>query len=194
VRRRATRIRPSLSPFYCPRLQVNMSGCCRNAQGRSNCCCGIEASTCVSTLSLLQQWLTLNRCSGARQAGGSGGSRCTVGVGCAAETSLCLHENCYHAQWSHGFAAAADVLDFFARVVTAKAQGREHQQQQQQQQQQEPAAGDHTKPRLTGRGLLVSTALSGHSKRAARRAAQSSNDSAMDSGWHLQRLRRMMLV
>jgi poly(3-hydroxybutyrate) depolymerase len=99
---------------------VNVSGCCaRPGDGTPTCCCNIQAEQCISTVQLLHRWLEVNQCRGSRTVPGPAASQCTVGVGCAAETSLCLHGGgCYHSQWVHYFPATADVLDFFVRAFT----------------------------------------------------------------------------
>mmetsp|Transcript_37616 Transcript_37616/g.87966 ORF Transcript_37616/g.87966 Transcript_37616/m.87966 type:complete len:278 (-) Transcript_37616:90-923(-) len=91
--------------------KVHASGCCDDAP----CCCGIAAEKCVSTMSLFARWRRINRCNASIQTVGPGGSICHVGVGCRANTTLCLHNSCYHAQWARSFPAAQHVSEFFAR-------------------------------------------------------------------------------
>ena len=102
--------------------KVNTSGCCMapaaDGQLGPTCCCGIVAKTCVSTRSIFERWLVVNRCSGERElpaAHSPAGAACAVGVGCTAETSLCLYKRCRHIDWSGHFPAAEAVFAFFAR-------------------------------------------------------------------------------
>lgn len=66
-----------------------------------------------------EQWLRVNKCSGSGAALGPGGAQCTAGAGCAANTTLCVHGQCYHAMWARSFPAADAVVEFFARTVRA---------------------------------------------------------------------------
>jgi poly(3-hydroxybutyrate) depolymerase len=105
--------------------KVSMSGCCMLPSGTSNCCCGIASGHCVSTHSLYHRWLEVNRCHTSVRAnasvGGAGGSAdCRVGVGCAVETTLCVHDHCTHTDWARRFTAAEDVLAFFWRQACAR--------------------------------------------------------------------------
>lgn len=104
---------------------VNASGCCM-LDGAPTCCCGIVARACVSTQSIFERWLQHNGCRGSKQASLAGvrGASCSIGVGCAAETTLCFHaDGCYHAGWAREFPAAEEVLRFFGRQLCAKQQG-----------------------------------------------------------------------
>ncbi len=115
---------------------VNPMGCCAGAEGGAGgangtrrggaCCCDIGANRtrCVSTMEIFRDWLKLNGC--ARQpvpfAIGSTyqSPSCLAGVGCAANTSLCMFRgHCYHGGWAHAFSAADDVVAFFAREACA---------------------------------------------------------------------------
>ena len=105
--------------------KVLANGCCRGA----GCCCGIDAAsmrppgTCVATSALHRKWLDINRCKGSRVEAGPGGARCVVGTGCAANTTLCLHARCSHADWVREFVASRDVVDFFAREACERRGG-----------------------------------------------------------------------
>ena len=47
---------------------------------------------------------------------GVGGADCTLGINCAANTSMCVHGNgCFHQMWSRDFPATDAVVEFFAR-------------------------------------------------------------------------------
>jgi len=97
---------------------VRIDGCCASSDGEPTCCCGIGAhrTTCVSTPTLFKEWLTVNKCSGSVQAVGVGGADCTLGINCAANTSMCVHGNgCFHQMWSRDFPATDAVVEFFAR-------------------------------------------------------------------------------
>lgn len=109
---------------------VNASGCCaqppgfeRNGRslhgGASNCCCGIEAATCVSVHELFATWTRINQCKSSKTTWGAAGAQCTVGVRCAKPTSLCLYQHCTHGQWSHDFPAVASILDLFSSEVNS---------------------------------------------------------------------------
>ena len=50
---------------------------------------------------------------------GPGGAQCTTGTGCAANATLCVHEQCYHQMWARSFPAADAVVEFFSRAVRA---------------------------------------------------------------------------
>lgn len=104
---------------------VSPNGCCVT-DGQPTCCCGIglHRNACVPTLSLHREWMSINRCSGEVSAPGPAGTDCYVGVGCEANTTLCMHHNCIHPQWASEFPAARSVLDFFARVACEGAGGR----------------------------------------------------------------------
>ena len=96
---------------------VRIDGCCA-ADGGPTCCCGIGAQrkTCVSTATLFEQWLVANRCTGREAAlAGPAGAQCTTGTGCVANATFCVHEGCFHQQWSRSFPAADAVVEFFAR-------------------------------------------------------------------------------
>ena len=96
---------------------VRIDGCCA-ADGGPTCCCGIGAQrkTCVSTATLFEQWLNSNRCTGREAAlAGPAGAQCTTGTGCVANATFCVHEGCFHQQWSRSFPAADAVVEFFAR-------------------------------------------------------------------------------
>jgi poly(3-hydroxybutyrate) depolymerase len=122
--KRLSRVPTPVTIHHCQAdAMVNSSGCClRN--GAPTCCCGIVAKTCVPTTSIFERWLEINGCRGSKEAAApSNGphAACRVGVGCAAETSLCLHaDGCYHQAWANHFPAADDVLRFFARQVCMK--------------------------------------------------------------------------
>lgn len=113
---------------------VNMSGCCmaaaahgRSEQMRPTCCCGIVADSCVSTQSILAKWMRTNLCSGSRSLPSRhapSGAMCTVGTGCTAETSLCVHECHVHSDWAHQFPAADSILEFFGRQACQRHGGR----------------------------------------------------------------------
>ena len=101
---------------------VNASGCCTNAYGVPTCCCGIVAPRCVSTRSIFERWLHVNKCDGTRDVPTHhlppGAAACVVGTGCAAATSLCWHgPHCHHGGWAREFPAAHSVLAFFAHRV-----------------------------------------------------------------------------
>ena len=66
-----------------------------------------------------EQWLAVNKCSGSQPALGPAGAQCTTGTGCAANATLCVHEQCYHQMWARSFPAADAVVEFFARAVRA---------------------------------------------------------------------------
>ena len=103
---------------------VNASGCCALGNGEPTCCCGISFPTCISSQSIFQRWLQINKCRGARAASGPAGSTCTVGTGCTAETIFCLHApGCVHGQWANYFPAAHQVFSFFARQACTRAGG-----------------------------------------------------------------------
>ena len=95
---------------------VNASGCCLEG-GQPTCCCGIVADQCVSAAALHSAWFVTNQCTSMRRKSGAAGSQCLVGVGCAAETSLCLYYGCHHAQWSHSFPATGEVMRFFSSIA-----------------------------------------------------------------------------
>jgi len=99
-------------------IMVKMAGCCVE-DGAPTCCCGIgsQRKTCVSTASLFEQWLAVNKCSGSQPALGPAGAQCTTGTGCAANATLCVHEQCYHQMWARSFPAADAVVEFFARAA-----------------------------------------------------------------------------
>lgn len=99
---------------------VSINGCCAS----NRCCCGIEAPNCVTTEAIFRRWVEVNRCSnGTRlvrpRTSGMTDARCWLGIGCEAETSLCLWGGqCTHPQWSHDFSGVADhVLESFGRTA-----------------------------------------------------------------------------
>lgn len=102
---------------------VNQSGCCtlHSPFGEQpTCCCQITAHTCVSTRAIFAKWLFVNRCIGGVRTvmRPEIGAKCTIGAGCAAETSLCFHDRgCRHSDWASSFEGAEAVLSFFARQV-----------------------------------------------------------------------------
>ena len=116
---------------------VNQSGCCmstsvsmyNHVQTTPTCCCGIVAPSCVSTRAIFERWLRVNKCSSTRALPThrvpTPHASCTVGVGCQAETALCLHAGgCRHPDWAHGFPAADAVLSFFGRQLCERHSGR----------------------------------------------------------------------
>ena len=83
---------------------------------RRRCC------RCVSTRSLFDRWLSVNGCRGSKQTSlpHLPHAACMVGVGCAAETALCMHGGpkntpCYHSQWSRSFPGGAEEASARAR-------------------------------------------------------------------------------
>ena len=122
---------------------VNASGCCMLPDAvrgsRETCCCGITASRCVPTRHLFDRWLKVNQCRGSKHSSLKllPHAACHVGVGCAAETALCMHGmsgtgvggpatggSCFHSQWSRDFSAGAEeVLAFFARQACTRQGG-----------------------------------------------------------------------
>ena len=99
---------------------VNPLGCCDGGAegGGGACCCGIGAgrARCVSTMDIFRDWLKLNGCARQPVPFSIGGAACQAGVGCAANTSLCMHANrCYHQAWSRSFSGADVIVAFFAR-------------------------------------------------------------------------------
>ena len=120
---------PAPTPIYIHHCEadekVRFEGCCAGGQ----CCCGIgrHQQTCVSTRALHGDWLKLNRCQGSRTEAGPNGATCTVGLACAANTTLCVYgDGCSHSDWVEGFAAADSVLDFFAREACSAHTGHWH--------------------------------------------------------------------
>lgn len=108
---------------HCARdSMVKPQGCCIGLDGEPTCCCGVVAPTCVSTHDIFARWLRTNGCSGSRAARGSvRGATCEVGIDCAAETALCMHDDgCYHQQWSREFPATLEVVAFFARQACTR--------------------------------------------------------------------------
>jgi len=102
--------------------QVRFEGCCDGLT--RPCCCGIGMgrAQCVSHRSIHARWLSVNRCTGTRSQAGPGGSVCDVGVGCAANTSLCVYPpatGCTHLAWGYEFPGASSVVRFFASEVCA---------------------------------------------------------------------------
>ncbi|KAL3915881.1 MAG: hypothetical protein SGPRY_007046, partial [Prymnesium sp.] len=47
-----------------------------------------------------------------------------VGMGCAVNTTLCVHQGCVHGDWVYKFPAAWSVVHFFAREACAASGGR----------------------------------------------------------------------
>ena len=100
-----------------------------HVQTTPTCCCGIVAPSCVSTRAIFERWLRVNKCSSTRALPThrvpTPHASCTVGVGCQAETALCLHAGgCRHPDWAHGFPAADAVLSFFGRQLCERHSGR----------------------------------------------------------------------
>lgn len=117
----ATADRPTpISTHHCEAdTAVRLDGCCDDAPP---CCCsiGVGRSQCVGGRAIHARWLRVNRCTGSRTESGQAGAKCEVGVGCAANTSLCIYPRstgCSHAQWVDAFPAAGAVIRFFAREV-----------------------------------------------------------------------------
>jgi poly(3-hydroxybutyrate) depolymerase len=108
-----------ISAHHCEDDQaVRLDGCCDD----SPCCCsiGVGRSACVGGRAIHARWLKVNRCAGSRIEPGPAGALCEVGVGCAANTSLCIYPRstgCFHAQWADAFPGARAVVRFFAREV-----------------------------------------------------------------------------
>jgi len=98
---------------------VKMAGCCAEPEDGAPCCCdiGSQRKTCVATASIFEQWLVTNMCSGSQPAPGPSGAQCTTGIGCAANATLCVHEQCFHQMWARSFPAADAVVEFFARAA-----------------------------------------------------------------------------
>jgi len=95
--------------------KVLIDGCC---EGHQRCCCGIgwHLKQCTSAIALFGAWLKLNKCVASHSLREPEGSACSVGVGCAANVTLCVHGGgCEHADWVDRFPAASSVLVFFAR-------------------------------------------------------------------------------
>ena len=124
---RATRPTPVFIHHCAADTVVNPMGCCAGGAGGVEggaCCCDIgrDRERCVSTKQLFHGWLKLNGCD--RQPVPfeirSGGATCHAGVGCAANTSLCMHAGgCYHRAWARHFSAADDIVAFFALEACA---------------------------------------------------------------------------
>lgn len=114
-----------ISIFHCEDdSAVRFDGCCAS----NTCCCSIgsERAACVGTRSLYGRWLQTNRCRGVQTQPGPGGAVCEVGMGCAANTSLCVFPPstaCSHSAWVNNFPAADAVVAFFARQVCESPHG-----------------------------------------------------------------------
>ena len=100
---------------------VNMSGCCYDhGLELQTCCCNIVHRTCVAIENLFGRWLEVNKCRGSRPTTimNLPHAQCSTGVGCAAETTLCVHGGgCIHSHWSKSFPATEQLLIFFARQL-----------------------------------------------------------------------------
>jgi hypothetical protein len=111
-----------ISMHHCEKdTAVRLNGCC---DGASSCCChiGVGRAECTGSRAIHARWLRVNRCAGSRMLPGPAGAMCEVGVGCAANTSLCIYPpstGCFHSQWSDDFSAWA-VVGFFAREVCSR--------------------------------------------------------------------------
>lgn len=75
---------------------VRFAGCC----GGARCCCGIDdrwPRACRPTSSLFDDWRRLNHCGpGVRRTRDDARVSCDTALGCAANTTLCVHKNLAH--------------------------------------------------------------------------------------------------
>ena len=104
---------------------VRFGGCCAGAR----CCCGIDVTwprACRAVPDLFGDWRALNRCgAGTRVLRDDAHARCETALGCAVNTTLCVHNALAHEvpglRPRRGLGAPAvtidDSLDFFARLL-----------------------------------------------------------------------------
>lgn len=112
----------SLSIFQHHSLNDNLvqyNGCCNNPL-EAQCCCRISQSSpeqCMSVESSFDDWANnVNKCSSMEIAykDQTRGIECRTGVGCSANSTLCIYEKAGHFGAKH-FPMFDEVGDFFAR-------------------------------------------------------------------------------
>lgn len=93
---------------------VNYNGCCSTR----SCCCGINqrwSGPCIGAEAIFQKWLEINGCGGDLWENNTNGAECRVGSGCSRPTRLCSYALGTHADWTHEFQDASNVLNFLAK-------------------------------------------------------------------------------
>jgi poly(3-hydroxybutyrate) depolymerase len=116
---------------------VSYNGCC----DKSKCCCGISSSSssgknnnnhqqCTSVDQAFDYWNERNKCSGdvtTTYTDKERGIECRAGVGCTANTTLCVYEHSGHfnsgGSFSRSFPMFQEVGEFFARDACSMNQG-----------------------------------------------------------------------